>query len=165
MNYTDLPGWFDYGDLYDRIVADAREGAVFVELGVYAARSLAYLAQQVQASGKQISIYGVDRFDEISLATVADSLRQCGCEGVELVKLDSAEAAKCFPDGSIDFIFIDADHSYEGVARDIAAWRPKMKFSGTMAGHDRVRIGVHKAVMEAFGRYEPVGPLAWVVRL
>src|SRR5690606_30258386 len=42
-------------------------------------------------------------------------------------RMDSVEAAKQFDDKSLDFVFIDADHSYEGCKRDIEAWRPKLK--------------------------------------
>lgn len=167
MTWSDLPGWFDYQDLYDQVVAEVSDGAVFVELGVYAGRSLAYLAGAVQRSGKRIDVHGVDRFDEIPVQTVEESLRKCGVKypWLTLLKSDTADAARLFVDGSADFVFIDADHSYEGVARDIAAWRPKMKAGAIMAGHDRGREGIDRAVHEAFGRAETMGPLAWVVRL
>lgn len=37
---------------------------------------------------------------------------------------------------SADFVFIDADHSYEGIVADIAAWRKIVKPGGILAGHD-----------------------------
>lgn len=51
-------------------------------------------------------------------------------------KMETHEAAALVPDGSLDLVFIDADHSAEGVARDIAGWRPKLKPGGVLAGHD-----------------------------
>jgi predicted O-methyltransferase YrrM len=56
-------------------------------------------------------------------------------------------------DGSMDFVFIDADHSYEAVKLDIAKWAPKVKPGGWLGGHDyhpRKFPGVVKAVSEAF---------------
>ncbi len=53
-----------------------------------------------------------------------------------IVKGDSVEVAKTIPDGSLDFVFIDADHSYEAVKADIAAWAPKVRHMGIVAGHD-----------------------------
>jgi hypothetical protein len=44
-------------------------------------------------------------------------------------------AARKIPDG-LDFVFIDADHSYEGCSTDIAAWAPKLKPGGLLSGHD-----------------------------
>ena len=37
---------------------------------------------------------------------------------------------------AVDFVFIDADHSYEGCAADIAAWWPRVKPGGWLCGHD-----------------------------
>lgn len=53
-----------------------------------------------------------------------------------LHKMPTARAARMVPDGSLDFVFIDADHSREGVSGDIAAWRSKLKPAGRMCGHD-----------------------------
>jgi hypothetical protein len=67
--------------------------------------------------------------------------------------MDSVKAAQCLPDNSLDFVFIDADHSYEGCSADIAAWAPKVKPGGLVGGHDYdnprlVGNGVKKAVDE-----------------
>ena len=78
---------------------------------------------------------------------------------------DSADSAAGFADGSVDFVYLDADHSYDGVTRDIRAWKPKMKRGGVMGGHDRVRRGVHEAVRDAFGTFQKMGPLSWWVTL
>ncbi len=74
-----------------------------------------------------------------------------------VLKLPSVEAAKQINDGSMDFVFLDADHSYEGVRADIAAWLPKVRKGGWIGGHDIDNpeppfdfTGVRKAVDEAF---------------
>jgi predicted O-methyltransferase YrrM len=36
----------------------------------------------------------------------------------------------------IDLLFIDGDHSYNGVVRDIAAWTPHVKVGGVIIFHD-----------------------------
>jgi hypothetical protein len=72
---------------------------------------------------------------------------------IVLLHMDSSEAARHVQDGSLDFCFIDADHSYEGVARDIDAWAPKVRKGGILSGHDygHPRFpGVARAVDERF---------------
>jgi hypothetical protein len=41
-----------------------------------------------------------------------------------------------FPDEFFDFIYIDADHTYEGIKRDLIDWYPKVKVGGVFCGHD-----------------------------
>jgi hypothetical protein len=67
---------------------------------------------------------------------------------------DSVEMAKHVADGSLDFVFIDADHRYEHALADIRAWTPKVQEQGIVCGHDynHPRFpGVTKAVHECFG--------------
>lgn len=49
-----------------------------------------------------------------------------------------------------DLVYVDADHSYEGVKRDIESWWPKLKRGGIMAFHDyeSIEYGVKQAVTE-----------------
>jgi predicted O-methyltransferase YrrM len=64
----------------------------------------------------------------------------------------SWEQAAAFEDASLDYVMIDADHAYEAVAKDIAAWLPKIRPGGILAGHDYTPEipGVCQAVTEAF---------------
>lgn len=55
---------------------------------------------------------------------------------VEVVRDLSAAAAPQFRDGSLDFVYIDANHKYEHVCQDLALWYPKVKPGGLFAGHD-----------------------------
>lgn len=61
----------------------------------------------------------------------------------------SLDAAKMFDDETFDFVFIDGNHWYSYVVDDIAAWLPKVKPGGILAGHDyvqKVNCGVIPAV-------------------
>lgn len=49
---------------------------------------------------------------------------------------DSLVAAQEFADNSLDFVYLDADHSVAAVQEDIAAWYPKVRHGGLLAGHD-----------------------------
>lgn len=64
-----------------------------------------------------------------------------------IYKMTTVDAAKKVEYASLDFVFVDADHSMEGVRDDIAAWRPKLKSTGWMIGHDfnmsSVRAGIY----------------------
>jgi hypothetical protein len=71
----------------------------------------------------------------------------------KVCRMRSAEAAAQFPDRHFDFVFIDADHSYEGCKADIAAWEAKVKPGGWLCGHDydnthHPEFGVKRAVDE-----------------
>lgn len=50
--------------------------------------------------------------------------------------MDSQTAARIFADGSLDLVFIDADHRHEPAKKDISSWLPKLKIGGILCGHD-----------------------------
>jgi hypothetical protein len=71
----------------------------------------------------------------------------------------SAEAVKLVDDRSLDFVFLDGDHSYEAVKNDIQAWTPKIRKGGILCGHDYRAsgdkwegYGVQRAIHELIGR-------------
>jgi len=51
------------------------------------------------------------------------------------VKSKSAEAITLFDPGTVDLVFIDGDHSYEGVKQDITLYLPTLRPGGILAGH------------------------------
>lgn len=68
---------------------------------------------------------------------------------------DSVETAKKYADESFDFVFVDANHTYERVLQDLKAWWPKLKQGGLFLGHDyngrldkKGKFGVKQAVDE-----------------
>jgi hypothetical protein len=48
----------------------------------------------------------------------------------------SYNAVKNFKNDSLDFVYIDGNHSYEAVKQDISDWYSKVKPGGILAGHD-----------------------------
>ncbi len=53
-----------------------------------------------------------------------------------LISKPSMEAVKDFVDDSLDFVYIDANHGFDYVVKDIIAWTKKVKKGGIVAGHD-----------------------------
>lgn len=60
---------------------------------------------------------------------------------LKLLRLRSPEAAAGFNDHSLDLVYIDAGHSREEVMADVAAWTPKVRPGGILAGHDYHLVG------------------------
>lgn len=57
-------------------------------------------------------------------------------KGVTLIRKFSTEAARDFANESLDFVYIDGNHNFENVTADLAAWSPKVRPGGIIAGHD-----------------------------
>ena len=71
------------------------------------------------------------------LNSVKRRIRHIGCEDVVTIyDQDCTEASKNIVDESVDICFIDADHKYDSVIRDIKNYLPKVKSGGILCGHD-----------------------------
>lgn len=75
---------------------------------------------------------GQDRLEGFYEETRA-RLRPFGCI---IRRAFSLEAAEDVADGSLDFVYLDANHSRPHVEADIEAWVPKVRVGGVVAGHD-----------------------------
>nr|CAX84188.1 uncharacterized protein [uncultured bacterium] len=73
---------------------------------------------------------------------------------VSILRQDSLSAANLFADGSLDYIYIDAMHTFEAVSADLHAWWPKLAEGGLLMGHDYANHIV--AVKSGFGVVEAV---------
>jgi hypothetical protein len=69
-------------------------------------------------------------------------------------KTDSISASNLIKDNSIDYIYIDGDHSEQAVLADIEAWYPKVKDGGVLAGHDWWKLDVKKSVIAFAQKYQ-----------
>lgn len=89
----------------------------------------------------------------------------------KVMRMSSINAIKAFKDCSLDFIYLDANHSYESCKEDLKLWWPKLKKGGMFAGHDYLdadlpqgKYGVKSAVNEFLKVYPHklfVTPEAW----
>ncbi len=177
MNPDDIPGWNNGKAFYDHLIETLPSNAKVLEMGVFHGRGLIYLAKH-----SDFEIYGVDSFvanvtpyltDDIKTdrdfyeACVSNLFKFDVQRKVTLVALDSERASKLFPDQSLDCVFIDGEHSYEPVMRDIALWKPKVKPGGYLSGDDYGEPwgGVIKAVDELFPERTIVPNWTWYVKV
>lgn len=159
-----IPGFCNFRDFYREIIEWMPDGGIFVEVGVYYGQSLSYAIVEAINAGKKIDFVAVDSFTFSTPEgwAMIDKFYDCMAplDGYfRTIQGNSAESARHFADGSVDFVFIDADHTYEAVKLDLAAWLPKVKPGGIIAGHDYnyPHTGCVRAVDEVFG--EAVVPI------
>lgn len=177
--FEKIDGWFDYGDLYERMVAEAKDGARFVELGTWKGRSAAFMGVTIANSGKVILFDTIDHFIGIDKVTGTKEQRlkmlmnyKTCLKNLEptpktrVIPLPGMDAAQLYENRSLDFVFIDANHAYAPVFYDIKAWLPKVKKGGYLAGHDFTsHPGVKKAVNALLPRAELVSERCWMVKV
>ena len=78
-----------------------------------------------------------------------------------MIRSSSKKASEIFPDGSLDFVYIDANHSYDFVCEDIKIWFPKLKKGGIFAGHDYIDIDWYSDPIYAPNRKDKYIYLNW----
>lgn len=163
----EIDGWFNYEDLYSSYCQDLNNDSIFVEVGIWKGKSICFLGELLKQCNKTPKVFAVDTFkgtpnDEIqqkeiqnlggsTLSLFKSYLKDLSLENLIIpLELDSIEASKKFQDNSIDIIFIDGDHSYEAVRKDLQAWFHKMKNNSIMSGHDFWHEPLRKAVEDFF---------------
>lgn len=70
-----------------------------------------------------------------------------------VLRAASRDGAGYFANHSLDFVYIDAVHTYDALLRDIEYWWPKVDPLGYLAGHDMRGCypGIQRAVEAHFG--------------
>lgn len=125
-------------------------------------------------------LYGYDIFLIFIL-----NLRKLGLtDAVNTLHMTSEEAANILKDNLFNIIFIDGDHRYKGIKRDIELFYPKLKKGGILCGHDydchpnkapfditkhldvdcyeQIHCGVIHAVNKKFGKPETKHKIWWI---
>lgn len=124
---------------------------VGVEVGVMAG----LYSEVICRENPQMTVYGVDPWVEQVIREKSSDLpevlylqedviadykrtqeRMAPYSNYKILRSTSIEAARGFEDNSIDFVYIDADHTFKAVLEDIDAWLPKLRVGGIMSGHD-----------------------------
>ncbi len=83
--------------------------------------------------------------------------RFMGDPRVKIFRGYSVGAAQTIEPFSLDYVYIDANHTTEGTWNDINAWWPKIRQGGILAGHDYIEKesvnGVPFGVIEAVAKF------------
>ena len=84
----------------------------------------------------------------------------------KIIRKTSMDALADIPDESLDFVYIDGDHQFDGAMQDIIEWSNKVRSGGVVSGHDYsgkwpdVKLAVdayvaaHKLELVTFGSRE-----------
>ena len=76
---------------------------------------------------------GSDNYDA-TLRTLTDN--KISEDRYTIMRMTTIDAAQSLEDGSFDFIYVDASHTYEDVLLDLEAWWSKLRVGGIIAGDD-----------------------------
>ncbi len=150
----DLPSSADIAELR-AIAGSLPTNALCVEIGSYLGASALVIARALAPGSRLwcVDTWMNDGMSEGRRDTFAEfraNTRPFG-EQIAPLRADSRQAATRFSDRSVDFLFIDGDHSFEGCSADISAWLPKMKPGGIVAFHDvGWAEGVQRAIRTLF---------------
>jgi len=168
--HENIDGWFDFDNIYKKMVENFPDGSHFVEIGSWLGKSTSYMAVEIINSGKNIKFDAIDTWEGTSdeklhgdiIKELENDLYHTFIKNIEPVKDYinpirgwSYDVVNNYDNESLDFVFIDGAHDYESVKRDIKNWYPKVKKNGIISGHDyniHDWPGVVQAVDEFFGK-------------
>ncbi len=104
--------------------------------------------------------------DKFCLQNTIDQLSEVGInpDQYEIIVGDTANTAKQFKNIDVHYVFLDADHSYNGVVRDINEWWPRIPKGGYIGGHDWEFGTVSSAVKSLFVKVEVIEKQCWLQR-
>lgn len=181
-DWSTVPGYFNFWHFYETIARRLNNGDTVAEIGVWLGRSIIFLAQASQRLGKEVNFIAVDTFKGEAnqpeheaivrehggsiRAAFESNLVRCGISGsVAVIEGQSVASARNVADGSLAFAFIDAAHDYDSVRADLAAWLPKARPGGILAGHDILYEPVKRAVADALADRAKISNPVWFMEV
>lgn len=153
-------------------LAQVHDWRIGAELGVKEGRTLETILEQTPCFMYAVDLWkplknDLESYDGWDFEAFEQSVKKIATRysnRVAMMKKSTHEASLHIQDGALDFVFIDADHTYEGVSRDILDWTPKVRAGGYIIGHDWDWPSVRQAAEEAF-KYIETGPdNLWISR-
>jgi tetratricopeptide (TPR) repeat protein len=132
----------EFGQLFNKLGLFGKGVEIGVQEGMF--------SKTLRSTWKGEELYLIDRWkydpDYKDIANVSDTKQKefylsvvqkfSEDSSVQILRKDSLTAANQFPDNYFDWIYIDADHSFDGCSKDLKAWYPKLRSGGILAGHD-----------------------------
>ena len=160
MSYSNsIVGWMS-GDELNFLYKSAKKMKSIVEIGSYKGRSTLALLEGCKGTVVAIDTWlgspGLN-MDGTEYDTFLENTKDY--DNLEILKKDSVDAAENIDE--VDMVFIDGEHTYEGVKRDIEAWLPKTKKLICGHDHDDEFPGIIKAVAEMIGEVDGVVDSIW----
>lgn len=152
-------GWMTDDELR-WLATQAREHLEIVELGSYLGRSTRALGDNTL--GKVLALddwLGADTDHRPVSPEKSDQMYKEFCESLDdLIKAKVVTPWRCDHNNNPvkvrpDMVFIDGDHSYNGVLRDIETWYPRIKTGGLISGHDVGHPPIRQALSELLPNY------------
>lgn len=149
MNVPTLTDSQTYQEIIDKVIELAQDDIIIVEIGVFLGGTTCYIASKLAEKGVRYTYIAIDNFKFTNIShehnqqysknvppyiAYSTNLRKTQAK-VNTFIGDSIEISKVFKDKSIDFLYIDGDHS-EYCIGELEAWLPKMKEDSVIAGHD-----------------------------
>ena len=126
-------------DRYALVRSLPKEYQVGVEVGV---RNGMY-SEYILMNNTNLTLYSIDPWEDNYQMTESEKMfEECSWrlkkfnERSKMIKGWSPQVTEQFDNNFFDFVYIDADHSYESIEKDIEAWWPKIKHGGILSGHD-----------------------------
>lgn len=132
---TQIPGWqtdAEEAALIDLARAVPANGLI-LEIGAEWGRSAAAFAL---GSVQSVEIISVDLFPDAVLDAHRANLAEAGLSGRSEQVISDSQAYKLKKTTKINLLFIDGDHTYEGVKADLERYAPHVPVGGRMALHD-----------------------------
>ena len=130
-------------------------GARAAEVGRFKGGSACSLWHAMRRQGRDLTLACHDLFRPFEVGGEVhdvESLFDANTAGWEVgaikVKGDSRHTCAVHPDGSLDYVFIDGDHSYEAALADIRGFIPKLKPTGWLVVQDSIG-DVERALADA----------------
>lgn len=146
------------------VIAKAPDNAIFVESGGYLGFTSKYIVELLLASKKSFTYYVIDDW---TFSNVGDKYlnnldvykQNLGehLKHVNIIESDSLKAVELFKDDSVYYCFIDDNHTYGHVVKQIGLWLPKMQDYSIMSGDDYYSDDVFNAVAEWFEKKDIIG--------
>jgi len=126
----------------------------YANLGHSRGGSAILLADGMRENLVNGKVYSVDLFPGAKWRRIADRemMRFKVNSFIEICPGSTDEWAVKLADKQFNFLFIDADHTYEAVKRDFENWGPLVKSGGWVCFHDTNQDFSHRAIEETVAR-------------